>query len=93
MLSKFQPFFDLVYDGDAVPPNNGKGSWSVDTNDYTNNNYAPGDYQFIIEATDKLGSTKKEKSFTWTLTDPCLPPTSQDIDQFTYTEYTIGKTE
>ena len=90
--SSFSSFFDLTYDKDANSPADGQGRWSVTSSDYTGRKFAPTTYTFTIRATN-LGGGTVDSTFTWTLTDPCITPTTHTISTVSTTKYVIGTTE
>lgn len=91
-LAKFQSSFDVAFDSDADAPNDGTASLTATTLDYTSGDVPPGTYTFTVESTSKNGS-KLSKTFTWTLIDPCGPPTNVQIDPlnvFSIPDFSIG---
>lgn len=78
-LAKFQSSFDVTFDSDGDALADGTAALTATTLDYTSGDVPPGVYTFTVESTSKNG-TKLSKTFTWTLIDPCGPPTSVIID-------------
>lgn len=92
-LAKYQSDFDVTFDSDADAPADGTAALTATTADYLSDNMPPGVYTFTVESTSKNG-TKLSKTFTWTLLDPCGPPTTVQIDPlnvFAIADFSIGK--
>lgn len=63
----------------------------ADSDDYTDGTLPPGTYTFTIRGSTEVGTTV-DRTFTWTLIDPCGPPESISVADINVSDYTITTT-